>query len=273
MVTTQIDGTLNYLNGVLSYIDSVDSYHEKERLKQHAHLPFEKKKEWSSTEKTFRRFLRYKEFYSTPIPIIVCEGKTDYVYLKAAIRQLADQYPRLVEKNQQGNIKLKIKFFRHTGASNRFFSLSRGTGDLGHFIRDYQKEGKDFFQSETQQPVILLIDNDDGATPLKNIMKNMGIITDEISSHVGKNLYVVPTPLLNEKPTMIESFFTDDVLNTKLGGKAFNPSDKGFDNKTEYGKHLFAKEVVKKNEDKIDFAGFKKILDRIDSVITAHKIK
>jgi len=39
------------------------------------------------------------------------------------------------------------------------------------------------------------------------------------------------------------------------------------DIKTEYSKIKFAEQVVKKNQDRIDFSGFKPILDRIDAVL------
>ena len=37
----------------------------------------------------------YANFYATPVPVILCEGKTDNVYLNYAIRSLYADYPRL----------------------------------------------------------------------------------------------------------------------------------------------------------------------------------
>ena len=65
---------------------------------------------------------------------------------------------------------------------------------------------------------------------------------------------------------MIEDFFEPSVRNTKLNGKIFNPSDKAFNSKTEYGKNHFAKYVILKNQAKIDFTGFEPILKRIEGV-------
>jgi len=64
---------------------------------------------------------------------------------------------------------------------------------------------------------------------------------------------------------MIEDFFEPSVRNTKLNGKIFNPSDKGFNSKTEYGKNHFAKYVVLKNQAKTSkrFKLAKKILKQI----------
>ena len=84
---------------------------------------------------------------------------------------------------------------------------------------------------------------------------------------INHNLYVVPTPLgKGGKATMIEDFFKPSVLKMKLNGKTFNPSKKGFNNKTEYGKVLFSTHIVSKNRDAINFDGFKPILNRIEKV-------
>src|SRR5712692_9616964 len=42
-----------------------------------------------------RRFLIFKEFYAAPAPVVVCEGKTDTVYLTQAIRSMAARYSAL----------------------------------------------------------------------------------------------------------------------------------------------------------------------------------
>src|SRR4051794_12147557 len=92
------------------------------------------------------------------------------------------------------------------------------------------------------------------------------------SNHVTRNLYVVATAKLAGKPqSTIEDFFPDIVKVTKLNGKSFNPSKKGFNSKTEYGKYLFAEHVIKKNRNAIDFTTFDSTRDRLSQAITAYK--
>ncbi len=45
--------------------------------------------------RVYADFLNYTSFYGLNQPTIVCEGKTDNVYLKCALRSLAIQYPTL----------------------------------------------------------------------------------------------------------------------------------------------------------------------------------
>jgi RNA-directed DNA polymerase len=80
----------------------------------------------------------------------------------------------------------------------------------------------------------------------------------------------VPTPLNGNPKTMIEDCFDASVKNTKVDGKSFNPSSDALDGKTEYGKYVFAQQVVKKNQGNINFQGFKPLLERIDAVLIRH---
>ena len=91
---------------------------------------------------------------------------------------------------------------------------------------------------------------------------------------VTENLYIVPTPMTHDgKGTMIEDFFEADLKKTELSGKTFNPSGKGFDPKTQYGKYFFTKHVVKEKQATIDFSGFEPIIERIEAVMNDHSKK
>ena len=84
---------------------------------------------------------------------------------------------------------------------------------------------------------------------------------------IAPNLYVVATPKdANGADTMIEDFFDQNVRDEKNHGKTFNPKEP-VNVKTEYGKFIFAEQIVKKNQNRINFSGFKPILDRIDTVL------
>jgi RNA-directed DNA polymerase len=80
-------------------------------------------------------------------------------------------------------------------------------------------------------------------------------------------LYVVPTPLTPDgRQTSIEDFFDAETLDAKLNEKSFNRS-KEADSTKHYGKAAFARDVIAKRVDKIDFSRFRGILERVDAVI------
>lgn len=142
------------------------------------------------------------------------------------------------------------------------------------FLKEYQAEHRAIKAPVKPKPTILLIDNDDGGKKIFGYLKNAMKLPaspdgSELFYCVSKNLYVVATPLIaSGKSSAIEDFFPKAILETKLGGKSFNPKNEGLDLKTEYGKSHFANHVVKKNEATIDFNGFKPILDRLEAVIS-----
>ena len=55
----------------------------------------EKKKNATATRQLYHRFLFYKNFVSLDMPLIISEGKTDTIYLRAAIQRLTKFHPRL----------------------------------------------------------------------------------------------------------------------------------------------------------------------------------
>lgn len=268
-IVTSVEGTLDQLNGVLSFINSIGVFNrekilseaeKKKGLKQH--------EKFDSNEKTYHRFLFYKDFYASPSPVIVCEGKTDNIYIRSAIRRLADKFPQLAEKNKSGGIKLKIRLFQFTPTSMRLLGLSGGTGNLVNFLQTYANECKTFKAPGLLHPVIVLVDNDDGGKKVINAIK--GDRKAPFLS-VSENLYVVPTPIVTEdKGTTIEDCFEEDIKQTKIGGKKFNPSNTEAGSKNEYGKFVFAQKVIKPNEANINFNGFIPILERIVAVLNTH---
>ena len=72
------------------------------------------------------------------------------------------------------------------------------------------------------------------------------------------------TLLSKKKESAIEDLFPKKVLEHKIKGKTFSPKD-NYDPKTCYGKDAFAKYIYS-NYDKIDFSGFKELLDTINSI-------
>lgn len=279
--TTQIDaagvevvvktlGLPAQLGGMLAFIDQID-------LLNRRNLSQAKSSTVTKKEEMYRRFLLFDRFYRSPAPLLVCEGKTDNVYLTHAIRSLAAKYSQLANVTPSGKIELKIRRFRYTGKStNRILGVNGGTGDLGHLIRLYRAEVERFGAPGMQSPIIVLIDNDDGAPAIYNTInqithkKPTGI---EAHIHVTKNLYVVATPpKTGSTESCIEDCFDSMVTGTLINGKKFTSKNK-FDATIEYGKSDFAYKVVQPTADKIDFSGFIPLLDRLVGVIHEHAKK
>ena len=160
---------------------------------------------------------------------------------------------------------------RHSSTIHEILQLG-GTGKLPQFIATYEKEVDSFKSKPLAYPVIVLIDNDEGAekvfnTVNKNFKLDISHETTEPFYHLHANLYLVKT-LENgaDSKSCIEDMFDQRWLKLTLDDKAFDPS-KEHNADGKYGKLVFAKQIVKANADKIDFSGFTKLLDRIVTVL------
>lgn len=266
-------GTMAQLHGMLGHIDGVDLYNK--RISQQSNIVGSSPKTNIQTkESQYRRFLIFEYFYSAQTPVIICEGKTDNIYISEAIRHLAPGYPSLASVSATNAVSLKVRIFKYPETSTgRILELHGGTGDLKNFILRYSNDLRKFKAPGLSQPVIVLVDNDDGKKELTGVINN---ITKQQSSwttpyiHVTDNLYVMPTPLTAGKTeSVIEDFFSQQTLGTVLGGKTFMPH-KPFNQSIHYGKAIFAEQVIKKNASATDFNGFNPILKTITDIIAAH---
>jgi len=276
LAPTKKEGTLAQLHGMLGHIDRIDRHNEK--LRPPGQDGFEGVgRGISSKRNLYRRFLMFKDFYAAPAPVIVCEGKTDNIYVRQAIRRLAASFPSLATVVPSKPTTLKVRVPRYPQTSTgRILRLNGGTGDLKNFIPEYIKEMNRFQAPGKQSPVILLVDNDEAGRTVYNVARQFShkkpTGTDSFIRIAG-NLYLVTTPLKSgQKDSVIEDAFGDLTKNLKLGNKSFLPeNDKAFDPTVHFGKHIFS-QYVEQNADKIDFSGFSDILTRLDAVIDAHKV-
>lgn len=224
----------------------------------------------------YLRFLIYVNFYAAALPVVLCEGKTDNIYLTHAIRSLAHDYPYLATVAKDGKIHLNIRLYKYRKSSTaRLLKLSDGgSSPLLDFITTYKREAETIKAPGLKNPFIALYDNDSGAKRIKNYVRGFAgaaFTGAEPSVHVFQNVYTVPTPLLNGKqPSKIEDFFDPSLLLTVVGGKAFNPDEKTFDINTQYGKKIFAEAVVRPHADEINFNGFRPLLTNLEAAIKAH---
>ncbi|HWW97040.1 MAG TPA: retron Ec67 family RNA-directed DNA polymerase/endonuclease [Edaphobacter sp.] len=262
-------GSLNQLHGMLGFVDGVDLYNKKlaKGLNDNPKL--------TGNELIYRRFLIYRNFFAAEMPVILCEGETDNIYLTHAIRGLAADYPELATIKPDGKITLKIRLFKYSKSSTaRILALhDGGTSPLSAFIGTYKRETAKFKAPGQKQAIIVLFDNDSGATKIKSAVKDNAkkILTGkEAFTHVTRNLYVVPTPLVNNAvESKIEDFFETSIKSTEIGGKKFS-ADNNYDITTHYGKKIFAHSVVRPNANSINFDGFRPLLNNIVSTIAAH---
>lgn len=267
-------GTMNQLNGMLNFVDMINVFNRAKDDVQSVSPDHLKKNpkavvELNSNEKIYKRFIFYKRFFATNSPTILCEGKTDYIYLQCAIRGLVDRYPNLGVLNKKKAVDYKVNFFRFSSITSRFFGLSGGSGQLRNFLEEYEKNFDSFKVNRFTSPVIILIDSDSGAREIFGYLNKLKIVKDDKAPFykIFKNLYIVATPLIvGLKNTMIENFLDKAVTDRVVNGKTFSWSNH-YEKDKSYNKNFLAEFIVKKEKSSIKFDGFIPLLDRINAVI------
>lgn len=265
-------GSLNQLHGRLGFISTINRYSIKNSAS-----PNQLNKSWDTL---YRRFLFYKEFYAASLPVLICEGWTDYIYIENALTKLASNYPLLVSKEENGKVVFAIKRFNYTKShTTEILGITGGTGDFKNFIQAYKKEFKHFSAPGMREPVILLVDNDKAGREVRSAAhkkyENADKKVDQNATvlHVHQNLYLILTPLKEgQKESQIEDFFDASTLDIKIDGKSFNRSNEKA-TETTYGKAVFARKVVQEMASSISFEGFIPLLDLMIKVIEMHYAK
>ena len=242
------------LEGTMSFI-----YHIR-RLKT-----VDWQREQLSFYKLYRQFLDYRAFHGLIRPRIICEGKTDNIYLRSAIMALRAKFPEFINPNPaQG---LTVDFFNYTTASETFQELSGGTGELKKLLTHYRPRLSPFKHNATQ-PVVMIVDNDKGSTGLFHQLTH--IIGKPVGGtdpfyHVFDNLYVVPVPKTGAEAA-IEDLFEPALLKKTIKGRSFDRTGKQKDFTKWYSKVDFATQIVKPERSTINFAAFEPLLKSISDV-------
>lgn len=281
------NGNINQLAGRLNFIDHVDYYN---RLRQKPPLNPEyalsehgknTRKLLSGRERTFSRFLYFQHFYGNDKATIICEGKTDNIYLKSAISRLAASYPQLAKaQSATSPYQLLISLFRYTARTRFLLELYGGTSYLKDFIMKLAENHKFYNAPKPAHPVIIVLDNDGGFDEINKILTNKKVPAtphpkppnkDNYRSadfiYLIENLYIVLTPLpTTGKHSAIEDLFTQATRDEPFEGKTFS-SDKDFDKSKHFGKEIFSKKIILHKKVSIEFSGFKILLDRITQCI------
>jgi RNA-directed DNA polymerase len=257
-------GTLNQLEGILSFIYQVKEHYIKIESTQ-KNIP-------TSITELYRKFLFYKHFFAIEKPLIICEGKTDCIYLKCALRQLASEYVEFIQKNDNG-FEFKIGFFNKLSKNiGEVFHMAPGSSGLLSLMNMFENNMKTFNGQGKRHPVIIIADNDEGASKIKSrIKEQLRITTTTLDKPFYKfisNLYIMFVS--EESNKAIEDLFDKEILEIKVDGKVFNRNNE-IDNKKEYGKIVFAEKVIKLKEKEINFTEFRSVFNTLKLIINNHE--
>jgi retron-type reverse transcriptase len=271
----RLEGILNHIYHVRErQIDiAIDAeINTEKRHKLHADRTKQKNEYPSAIRLVYFRLVFFKHFIDPGKPLVICEGPTDPVYLKSAIRKLAKAHPKLAS-TKDGKLSLNVNFFKYSKQSKDLLQLRGGSGDLKYFLEAWNDKLAKYKYRPMTHPVIVLIDNDDGATKIFNLLQSkkfnttISHATDLSFYHLGGPLYLIKTPNKGtDNKSCPEDFFDPTLLATKIDGKIFNPN-KEHEAPGEYGKVIFAERIVRPQAATIDFSGFDPLLARIDAAI------
>lgn len=261
------EGTMNQLDGRLTFINNKYLANSDKKMR-----------EFTKRQNELQRFLFYRYFYMNDMPLICTEGKTDILYIKAALLNYAEEYSELID-----DIGFLFHFFKRTKRMKKYFEIQEDGADTWkNFYKKFCSESKDSkkyyssfnqFQKYSKYPVILLFDNEqDSKHPLGKFLKdlNLDILKNELNNkdyarlNPQQNLYILTVPKLKgDSNVEIEDLFDEQLLNIELNGKKFSRSGKD-DNS--FGKEIFSKYVYS-HRDEIDFSNFKYLLNGIRDIL------
>lgn len=221
-------------------------------------------------------FLYFRNFFFNAKPTILCEGVTDNIYLKCAIKSKHAHVPCLaVASLTSKKVELQCSFYNYSKTARTVTALTGGANPLKSFIETYAVRFSKCKAASVSQPVLAVVDNDAANNGLwKMLDEKFGLKGADGTApfyHVVKNLYVVPIPKIAGKDTFIEHLFDHKTLNTPLNGKTFDLGQKKKIAANKYGKMAFARDVVQKQSGTIDFKGFLPLLGNIENAIAHHK--
>lgn len=273
-------GTLNQLEGRFSFINQLVRYNNKRDSEVHK---FERLK---GREKTYSQFLFYKYFFANEKMLIVTEGKTDVLYLKAALKKMSNDYPSLVSKNEKGQFEYKVSFLRRSNRLEYFLNITLdGANTLKNVMKFYtEKENANYpnymryftqmSEKKPLNPVVLLFDNElvNDKKPAADFAKNWlkeeqkEKLKDSKNVYVQDNVFMVITPLVSGyDQTDMEMLFDKEVQEIEIDGRKLDKTGKKNKEKF-FNKDVFSHYIMK-NYEKINFDNFRPMLDDICNIM------
>ncbi|MCP8329354.1 retron Ec67 family RNA-directed DNA polymerase/endonuclease [Streptococcus suis] len=178
----KIKKPINQLTGRFAFINQVERFNnERTNLEQ---------TEFSSKEKSFQRFLFYKNFYGAEKPVLITEGKTDIRYIRAALKKLHDKHPSLITLEEGGKAKYKLTFFKKSDVIEQYLDLNKHGGSIFEKIWNLYCNNQIFkkknfnnvyeyfkrIDSKYKSPVIMIFDNelDVKDSPIQQFINKFG---------------------------------------------------------------------------------------------------
>ena len=266
---------------------------------------------FNSKEKECKKFLFYRYFFGNDKPMIVTEGKTDPIYIKAALKNLYQDYPELIEKD--GNkFRFKIEFLNHSNTVEYLFNIPEGGEGFKYWYNYFSNQipanffkqrfptkddGKDVYKElfpnymeyfsnltskEPKNPTIFLFDNEPSGNPLfkfVNHAKDLEINNNNLDQIRGRSFSKITKKrslYIMATPLMYNmhdgnSSDIEDLLLSKNSA----PTLKGKKFHKDGGPYHYGKEIlskhVLKNYTKFDFTEFIPLLDGIRDNILDYK--
>lgn len=259
--------SLARLEGILNHIYYIKNRTDKREWRDKQGNP-------TAIKNLFKKFLFFKHFGFSDKPVIFCEGSSDIIYIKLALKKHIGSFPSLIEIDE-GKLNYKVSFLRYSQNVKNVMQLNGGTAQMAKFVGNYDGSVKTYTAWSSSQPVILLTDNDKGATGVFKAIEKHSKSRPTLKSvknfyPINNNLYLIKIPNLGaNKETVIEDLFDLKWRKKVINGKKFSLDNEADHNKY-YGKMMFAEEVISKNFDKVNFDRFKILLKRIADTISFH---
>ena len=273
-------GTIEQLEGRFSFINQIDLYNIGNKKKNFQNL--------NSREKQYQKFLIYKTFYANEKPLIITEGKTDVLYIKAALKKYYKDYPNLITKKNNSDYVFHVHFFKRKQKHAYYLNLVKDGADTirNIYLNCYKKtknnknittvnDFKKLRGEKEMNPVILIFDNEMVSSkdrPLKKFLNETKVnvsqkdkLKENLYINICDNLYLCTNQLNGKKECEIEDLFPTEVLEHEINGRKFSREDSTHENGF-YGKNEFA-EYVYSNYESIDFSNFISLLSAINKVV------
>lgn len=253
--------TLRQIEGRINYVYQI-------KYQANKYSPNFDYKKSTGIVKLYQKFLIYKYLISNEHPTVIFEGKTDPIYIRYALQQRIDKFPKLISKKENG-FEYKVNLMSISGNLKKMFGLNSSCSGLDKLLDIYYDFKKTMPINSSSPPVILVYDNDEGAKKIKGKMHsfhklNLQTVDAERTYNLFDNISILFSS--NKDNGTIEDLFDKKLLSVKIDGKEFSKKN-DFNINTHYGKLDFAKKVIGPNKNNIDFSKFDIILNAINNGI------
>lgn len=199
----------------------------------------------SQISDVYKEFLIYQKFFVNKNPIILCEGETDVIYYKEALKHFIYKYPSL-GKVEEDKVILNVSFYSYRNKETTKLLGLGGCPSLRNFLESIEKLSKKFRRKSNSHPVIILVDKDPEGN---SVIMKYNSITSKLGDAYSKDRFNVKVlQIQSDAPVaVVEDLLPESIIKMTLGDRVFSAGD-GTDNDVYYGKVTLAEEVFLKNK-------------------------